>query len=224
LTYYHRRGPLGQAFARVPRLSTGLEMAVVGLGTGSAAAYAGESQRWTFFEIDPVVERIARDTRYFHFLETCGARCAVVLGDARLSLARSAKRFDAIILDAFSSDAIPVHLLTREAVDVYLQHLKPGGVLMFHISNRYLRLGPLIGLLAHDRGLAAVEQLQPTEAADVSAGWYASDWVVASSDRAAIDALASDPHWTPLAPAANARVWTDDYSNIVALLKPRSAN
>jgi hypothetical protein len=88
LTYYHRRGPLGQAFARIPRLRAGVEMAVVGLGTGSTAAYAGESQRWTFFEIDPVVEHIARDTRYFHFLETCGARCAVVLGDARLSLCR----------------------------------------------------------------------------------------------------------------------------------------
>jgi spermidine synthase len=151
---------------------------------------------------------------------TRGCR-SVVLGDARLSIARSAKRFDAIILDAFSSDAIPVHLLTREAVDVYLQHLNPGGVLMFHISNRYLQLGPLIGALAHDRGLAAVEQLQPTKEADVSAGWYASDWVVVSSDRAAIDALASDRHWTPLAPAPNARLWTDDYSNIVALLKLR---
>src|SRR5262249_57539584 len=131
------------------------EVAVIGLGVGAAAAYAEASQRWVFFEIDPAIERIARDQRYFHFLESCGSRCEIVLGDARLSLGRFDRRFDAIVLDAFSSDSIPVHLLTREALDMYLQHLKPGGLLMFHISNKYLRLGPPLAPPVQPPGLVS---------------------------------------------------------------------
>jgi spermidine synthase len=222
LVYYHRLGPFGHAFERLDRLRNGSDLAGVGLGVGSLAAYAGASQRWTFFEIDPAVERIARDTRYFHFLDACGSRCAVVLGDARLSLARSDARFDAIVLDAFSSDSIPLHLLTHEAVNVYMDHLKPGGLLIFHISNRYLALGPEVARVVEDRGLMAVEQVQPASAADIGAGRYGSDWVVASTDKEAIGLLASDPQWKLLRPPAEIRAWTDDYSNIVAVLKFRT--
>ena len=121
LTYYYRSGPFGQAFERLPQLRDASDIAAVGLGVGSLAPYAREFQRWTFYEIDPAVERIARDDRYFRFLSACGSRCRVVLGDARLSLARSNAQFDAIVLDAFSSDSIPVHLVTREAIDMYLR-------------------------------------------------------------------------------------------------------
>ena len=217
--YYHRSGPFGQAFERLPRLRDASDLAVVGLGVGSLGAYARPSQRWVFFEIDPVVERIARDQRYFHFLESCGSRCEVVLGDARLSLSRFDRRFDAIVLDAFSSDSIPMHLLTREALDVYLQRLKPGGLLLFHISNRYLRLGPALARLVQERGLMSVEQEQPVGAADVGTGRSGSDWLVASADADSIGLLASDQRWMPVTSPKPMRVWTDDYSNILSVLK-----
>jgi len=219
LVYYHRSGPFGQAFERLPRLHDAAEIGAVGLGVGSLGAYARPSQHWVFFEIDPAVERIARDQRYFHFLESCGSRCAVVLGDARVSLARFDGSFDAIVLDAFSSDSIPLHLLTREALDVYLQHLKPGGLLIFHISNRYLRLGPALARLLQERRLVSVEQEQPVSDADVENGLTASDWVVASSDGDAISLLASDQRWKVLEAPKQMRLWTDDYSNILSVLK-----
>jgi SAM-dependent methyltransferase len=219
LVYYHRSGPFGQAFERLPRLREASDIGVVGLGVGSLGAYALPSQRWVFFEIDPAVERIARDQRYFHFLESCGSRCAVVLGDARLSLARFDGRFDAIVLDAFSSDSIPLHLLTREALNLYLEHLKPGGLLMFHVSNRYLRLAPALAGLVQERGLASVEQEQPVNAADAQNGKSGSDWVVASVDTEAVGVLASDQKWKPITSLKQMRVWTDDYSNILSVLK-----
>ena len=219
LVYYHRSGPFGQAFERLPRLRDVSDIGVIGLGVGSLGAYARPSQRWVFFEIDPAVERIARDQRYFHFLESCGSRCAVVLGDARLTLGRFDRRFDAIVLDAFSSDSIPLHLLTREALDMYLQHLKPGGLLLFHVSNRYLRLGPALARVVQDRGLMSVEQEQPVSDADAETGKSASDWVVASSDRDSIGLLASDPKWKALTAPTQMRLWTDDYSNILSVLK-----
>jgi SAM-dependent methyltransferase len=219
LVYYHRSGPFGQAFERLPRLRDGSDIGVIGLGVGSLAAYATPSQRWVFFEIDPAVERIARDRRYFHFLESCGSRCAVVLGDARLSLARFDRRFDALVLDAFSSDSIPLHLLTREALTMYLEHLKPGGLLIFHVSNRYLRLAPALARLAQERGLTAVEQEQIVNAADARDGRSGSDWIVASMDTEAVGLLASDEKWKPLAAPEQMRLWTDDYSNILTVLK-----
>lgn len=218
LTYYHRSGPFGQAFERLPRLHNASDVAVVGLGIGSLAAYATEGQRWTFFEIDPAVERIARDQRYFSLLGACGSRCRVVLGDARLSLDRADSRFDVIVLDAFSSDAIPMHLMTREAFDVYLRHLKPGGILMFHISNRYLALGDVLERLASDRHLIALEQahLVSTQAGNELAP---SDWVITSADRDALAPLAADARWTILSPRPDTPLWTDDFSNILAALR-----
>ena len=139
LTYFHRTGPFGQAFAKLPNRATARQIAVIGLGVGTLAAYVQPGQQWTFFEIDPEVERIARTSAYFTYLDACGSQCRVVLGDARLSLARDgASRYDLIVLDAFSSDAIPVHLLTREALSLYVSRLAPGGALAFHISNAHL--------------------------------------------------------------------------------------
>lgn len=218
LTYYHRSGPFGQAFERLPRLRNASDVAVVGLGIGSLAAYATERQRWTFFEIDPAVERIARNQRYFSLLGACGSRCRVVLGDARLSLVRSDTRFDVIVLDAFSSDAIPMHLMTREAFDVYLRHLKPGGILMFHISNRYLALGDVLGRLASDRRLTAFEQVQ-TVSAKAGNELASSDWVVASADADALAPLAADARWKILSPRTGTPLWTDDFSNILTALR-----
>jgi SAM-dependent methyltransferase len=219
LTYYYRSGPFGQAFERLPQLHDASDIAAVGLGVGSLAAYAGELHRWTFYEIDPAVERIARDDRYFRFLSGCGSPCRVVLGDARLSLARSNAQFDAIVLDAFSSDSIPVHLVTREALDMYLRRLKPGGLLMFHISNRYLRLDNVLGRLAGARGLEILIQSDRPVASAVNEGYSASDWVIASPDPHALDPLASDSRWTRLQNDRSTPLWTDDFSNILTVLR-----
>jgi spermidine synthase len=219
LTYYYRSGPFGQAFERLPQLRDASDIAAVGLGVGSLAPYAREFQRWTFYEIDPAVERIARDDRYFRFLSACGSRCRVVLGDARLSLARSNAQFDAIVLDAFSSDSIPVHLVTREAFDMYLHRLKPRGLLMFHISNRYLRLENVLGRLASARGLEMLMQSDRPAASATNEGYQGSDWVIASPDSHALDPLAADTRWTRIETRESTPLWTDDFSNILTVLK-----
>src|SRR5271166_4567957 len=156
LTYYYFGGPMSDSIAatRAVRGSLG-HVAVVGLGTGSLACHKRDGEEWTFFEIDPSVARIARDPRLFSFISACAPDLPVVLGDARLTLAASAQRYDLIILDAFSSDAIPVHLLTREALAGYLTRLEPGGALVMHISNRHMELSSVVAAVAAGEGLVA---------------------------------------------------------------------
>ena len=138
---------------------------MVGLGTGSLACYAQPGQDWIFYEIDPLVERIARDPRYFQFLANCGNRPRVVLGDARLTLAAVPDgTYDVLVADAFSSDSIPMHLLTREALALYLRKLAPGGSLLFHISSRTLDLRSVIGALAADAGCTGAGNVRPAAA------------------------------------------------------------
>jgi spermidine synthase len=143
----------------------------------------------------------------------------VVLGDARLSMARSDAQFDAIVLDAFSSDSIPMHLVTREAFDMYLRRLKPDGLLMFHISNRYLRLENILGRLASARGLEILIQRDRPAASAASEGYLGSDWVIASSDPHALDPLAADSRWTRIEADESTPLWTDDFSNILTVLR-----
>ena len=219
LTYFHRTGPFGQAFAALPIATSTTDVAVVGLGVGSLATYARPDQRWTFYEIDPEVERIARNRAYFTYLEDCGARCQVVLGDGRLSLLQAPlRKYGLIVLDAFSSDAIPVHLLTSEALSLYLTRLSPGGAIAFHISNRHLSLGPMLGRLAASHGLVAVEQMQPASHAEVEAGKSASDWVIMARSEADLGVLASDPRWRKPSVSNETPFWTDDFSNIVSVM------
>jgi len=220
LTYYHRTGPFGQAFDTLPQVSMASEIAVVGLGVGALASYALPHQRWTFYEIDPAIERIARDPDYFRFLSRCGDRCQVVLGDARLSLARAQRgEYGLIALDAFSSDAIPMHLMTSEAIALYLTRLGPHGVLAFHISNRHLSLGPVLARLALAHGLVAIEQKQGVTATDAALGKSASDWLVMARDRADLEPLAGDARWAAprISPAVG--LWTDDFSNILSVFR-----
>jgi hypothetical protein len=218
LTYYHRTGPFGQALAKLPNRVTAQHIAVIGLGVGTLAAYVQPGQQWTFFEIDPEVERIARTSTYFTYLDTCQSQCRVVLGDARLSLARdSASRYDLIVLDAFSSDAIPVHLLTREALSLYVSRLAPGGALAFHISNTHLSLGPIVARLAADHGLVAVDQRERITP-DWPEGKTASHWSILARSAADLGALNQDPRWAPLVATGTVPLWTDDFSNIVSVL------
>ena len=209
LTYFHRESPIGQVF-EVLGAHAG-SVGVIGLGTGTLAAYARPGSQWTFYEIDGAIERIARDTRFFRYLDRCGAQCSVVLGDARLTLARGSVAHDMLVLDAFSSDAIPIHLLTTEALGAYEARLSENGVLAFHISNRHIKLAPVIARLARERGLTALTRLD--KRADSKRGYEASEWVVMARHPERLQSLASDTRWASLVADAQP-AWTDDFSNI----------
>lgn len=216
LTYYTANGPLGQLFAWPPLAERLRRVGAIGLGAGAAACYREPGQDWTFLEIDPEVVRLARDERYFRYLSACAPEARIVLGDGRLSLANAGLApFDLLILDAFSSDAIPLHLLTREAVALYLDRLTPDGVLMVHITNRHLDLRPVLAALAADAGLAAVEQRFVSP--DQGAGYpVPTRWVALA--RSADLLPPADGRWQPLAPAPGQPVWRDDFANILGPL------
>ena len=219
-TYYHRSGPIGQVITTSDAKLRDARIGVVGLGAGSLAAYAQPGQRWTFYEIDPAVVRIASDPKLFTYLHDCGRACDVVLGDARLSLAKAvAPTYRLLILDAFSSDAIPVHLMTREALELYLRRLDPDGILAFHISNRHLDLEPILAALAAENGLVALVRRDSRSPEASERGQSPSEWLVMARRSDALGSLASDPRWTRPAAPAGTRVWADDYSDILAVLR-----
>jgi spermidine synthase len=215
-SYYHPTGPLGQVFQAAGQRFT--RVGVIGLGSGGTVCYGRPGQQWTFYEIDPTVERIARDRRLFTHLATTSASVDVRLGDGRLLLAEAAPAsFDLLILDAFSSDAIPLHLVTREAIDLAFSRLRADGVLAFHISNRYLDLAPVLGAIARDTGLEARVNFDAVVApAEQREGKQASRWLIMTRTGAAMGSLATDARWRP-APAPPAALWTDDFSNILSV-------
>jgi spermidine synthase len=220
LAYYHRNGPLGQMFAALGQQDRLRHVGVVGLGTGTVACYRKPGQKWTFFEIDPTVTQLARDQRYFHYMADCAPDAPVVHGDARLSLKKVPDgQFDLLILDAFSSDSIPVHLMTREALLLYRDKLAPGGVLMFHISNRKLDLTPILANGAADIGMSAIAQIYsvPPEAQDDYI--LASNWVALANSLEDLAPLGQDARWRRLSPDPKADLWTDDYSNVLGALR-----
>lgn len=218
--YYTREGPAGQVFSDV-KPGAARSVGVVGLGAGALAAFARPGDRWTFLEIDPSVVRLARDSNYFSYLRDSPARIDVVVGDARLSLATMDRSFDILVLDAFSSDAVPVHLLTGEALQLYLARLKPGGILAFHASSRFLRLRPVFAALARDAGLADLREFDKRdERQSAWSGWTPSEWVLMARSRADFGALTEDARWGPLEDEP-AHVWTDDYANVMAAFRWR---
>lgn len=218
VAYYHRTGPVGEALQLLPAAARS-RVGVIGLGTGGLATYVRPGQQWVFWEIDPAVERIARDTRFFTYLADCGPACSVVLGDARLSIMREPERaFDLIVIDAFSSDAIPIHLMTTEAIGLYVSRLRPGGALVFHISNRHLVLAPVLTRLAAAHELIAVRRNEALAKA-TSDGKIPSEWMVMTRAREDLGALAGDQRWqTPSVPPSTP-LWTDDFSNILSVLR-----
>ena len=221
LTYYHRSGPIGQAFASFRGEHSKPRVAIVGLGIGSLAAYGLRGQQWTFYEIDPSIAALARDARYFTFVRDSQADVRIVLGDGRISLTNEpSSNVDLLVVDAFSSDAIPVHLITREALDLYWQALDPHGLLAFHISNRYLDFQPLLGDLARDAGLVSLAQDDfELDKADESGGKTPSRWVLMARSADALGLLANDTRWHPLSAQVRPVVWTDEFSNPLALVK-----
>ena len=215
---------------------------VIGLGAGTVACYAEPGDHFTFYEIDPGVARLAADPRYFSYLGQCRGTYDIVLGDGRLTLAAAPRgSYDLLILDAFSSDSIPTHLVTREALDLYVDKLADGGMLAFHVSNQYLRLSPLLANLAAQRGLVCYGRADRTVSPeDKATGKTPSEYVVmarrvgdvgllardgeydeagASSHGSEDKAGASSYAWQRLGPNRTAPVWTDQYSNILSILR-----
>ncbi len=221
LSYYHRRGPLGEALGAFLSGETPQNIAVIGLGTGAMACYAGPEQSWSFYEIDPAVIQIAQDPGYFTYLTKCAPKPAQMIpGDARLQLQLAPDQsYDLIVLDAFSSDAIPTHLLTRQAFALYLEKLKPGGRLLFHASNKYLDLLPVLGNLAADAQLASLAKIKTANEEEKSAGLDPSTWIVMTRTPKDLGALSTAPGWNPLPTQSSQKVWMDDFSNILGVLK-----
>jgi spermidine synthase len=221
LTYFNPRGPLGDVFQSVRRHPAGGRVAVVGLGAGSVACYRAAGEAWTFYEIDPAVVRIASDPRYFTYLQHCAPDARIVVGDARLRLAGAKKsEYGLIIIDAYSSDAIPVHLLTREAFELYLDKLAPDGMLVLNISNLHFELKTVIGNVAKALKLAVrVRDDQQLTEAEENRGWLASQWAVLARTTADLGTLAADRRWAVPEITPGTSVWTDDFNNLFSVLK-----
>jgi hypothetical protein len=220
ISYFHREGPLGYVFEAFRASPAPKNVAIVGLGAGAIFAHALPAENWTYYEINPAVVEIARDKRYFSYVGECAqVPFNVVLGDARLRLREATDAsYGLIVMDAFSSDAVPVHLITQQALDLYLSKLAPNGLLVFHISNRNLDLRPVVADLATSRNLTSVylgdPKLDPVKRKDPSA------WVVMTRNEADIAVLANTPIAHPL-PADGKHLWTDDFSNILSVFRWR---
>jgi hypothetical protein len=222
--YYARSGPLGDIFNAGQKRFAGRALGAVGLGIGAAACYRAPGQTWTFYEIDPAVVRIARDARLFTALASCAPDARIVLGDARLSLAEQAPAgYALLLLDAYDADQVPVHLLTREALALYLRQVAADGVLAFHISNRHFELAPVLAALASDAGLEALERddesLTPD---DLQEATMPSAWVVLTRRGRMLAGLAADQRWHGPARDPSLPLWTDDYSSLARVLRTGS--
>ena len=188
---------------------------------GALAYYRRPADAWRYFEIDPMVARLASNSGYFDILPIHDPAPDIVLGDARLTLAREPdRRFDLLVIDAFSSDAIPMHLLTREAMALYMRKLEDGGVLLLHTSNRLLDLQAVVAGAVDDLGHAAMLGKLDNIDSETDPVSAPSQWVAIMRDRAMFDRLALDETWAPLDPARRL-VWRDDFSNLAGVIQWR---
>ena len=216
-SYYHQSGPLGGVFERIGGGPRTRRVAVVGLGTGSISCYGFPWEDWTFFELNPAVERVARDRRWFSYLDDCPPRAKVIIGDARLLLAAQGDgQFNLIILDAFSSDAIPIHIVTCEALSIYLRKLTPDGLILVHVTNGYFQLAPTIARTAATLGLASVFRSDRNLVVDKGDQKWPSDWMAIGRPRD-LAVLTGAEGWQPVEPGR--RPWTDDFSDVLAALR-----
>jgi hypothetical protein len=244
VSYYHHTGPIGHVFEQY-NTDPSRPFGVIGLGTGTMAAYALPNQDVTFYDIDPVVRGISFDSdRFFTYVSDArarGAKMHLVMGDARLTMERQQptedEKYGLLVVDAFSSDAIPVHLITWEALQLYLEHMRPDGIVLFHISNRYLNLRPVLANFAEKGGLTAYVFTDDDESA---LGKARSSWVAIARKPEHLDKLLNEPTWEKMQPALQAAtlivghpsikapwvalkpnpkvgVWTDDYSNLLSV-------
>lgn len=227
-SYYGPQSGVGLAFSRAQLLyGDAARIGVIGLGTGTLSCYRRPGQDWTFYEIDPAMVAIARDSGQFTFVPRCAQGVPIILGDARLKLQeRPAASLDILAVDAFSSDAIPLHLLTREAFDVYGRAVQANGLVLVHISNRFMNLEPVLRALETSGRWHAVLRHDEPDDTDRDLARTGSIWVAMSHSKAAIDRLvaasASSPpgrgEWRPLTERTAPRLWTDDFASVLPLL------
>jgi SAM-dependent methyltransferase len=191
-----------------------LRVGVVGLGTGTLALFGRPGDVYRFYEINPQVVTVANSE--FTFLADSGASIEHVLGDARLAMEREPpQNYDLLVIDAFSSDSIPVHLITREALAVYARHTKPGGVIAFHVTNRFLDLAPVVKRIADEHGLHAALISDDAEDSDLSS----TDWVLVTRDKALLERPEIAQYTHDIETIRGLRVWTDDFNNLFTILK-----
>jgi SAM-dependent methyltransferase len=221
-SYYAPPSGVGLAMVAAPRLfGDRARIGIVGLGSGTLACYARPGQHWTFYEIDPLIARIASDPSQFTFLSRCLPGVPVVIGDARLTLEHGpAAADDLLVVDAFSSDAVPMHLLTTEAFAAYRRHLRPGGLLLVHISNRYLDLKPVVAAAAAAGGWQARIRTYLPDASQRARNEGASIWIALSPAPRTVDRLValSGAQWQPLPPEPGFAAWTDDHASLLPLI------
>jgi hypothetical protein len=213
-TYFTQTSGIGRTFKGFAG-TTPLRVGVIGLGAGTLASYGRRNDVMRFYEINPQVIDVAH--KQFSFLADSAAATEVVLGDARLSMAReSAQQYDILVVDAFSSDSIPIHLITLEAIDVFLKHIKPDGVIAFHVTNRYLDLKSVLALLAQARGLTAVSIYDDGTSSPLA---YSSSWVVLAKNPAVLKKISIEGAPEKIDIPEGLKVWTDDFSNVFEVLK-----
>jgi SAM-dependent methyltransferase len=209
--YYRNESGVGRAIRSLP--DGPRRVGVIGLGTGGLAAHNRPGDTYRFYDIDPGVVAVAQ--KYFSFLSDSPTKIEIVMGDARLSLEREApQRYDLLAVDAFSGDAIPLHLLTLEAIDLYLKHLAPDGILAIHVSNKFLNLPPVIERAAQARGLVAIMLRDLNEE-----GTIVSDWILLARQAALLDRPLILPIVVPIATRPEWRAWTDDHVDLLRVLK-----
>jgi hypothetical protein len=224
LTYYHANSALTRALeAARARKGDPMRVAVVGLGTGTFVCWAQPGDRWEIYEIDPAVARITAEQKRFTFLASCTPEAPIVMGDARLKLAEAPDgAYDFIMVDAFSSDTIPIHLLTREAMEVYLAKLAPHGMVVMHVSNRHLELSSVVAGIAQANGLKARTNPGTTDDEHESDAAYKFTSTIVIAARVDEDfGVLGEPGdfaWPVVSARPGQRVWTDDYSNIVGAI------
>jgi hypothetical protein len=220
LTYYSRPGPMGQLFKTFDNSNAEWNIGVVGLGAGALACYAKPTQAWSFYEIDPIVIEVAKDTQYFSYLSRCTPKAAMIIGDARLSLqGEEDGKFDLLVIDAFSSDSVPTHLLTQEALSLYMNKLSANGVLAFHITNRHLALKKVLADHARQLNYAAlIQEFKPKKAMLLV---VATDWFVFAKTEQSLAPLYQKGlgRWQKPALYFDMKPWTDDFTNVVGIWK-----
>jgi hypothetical protein len=220
LTYYSRPGPMGQLFKEYDNNDQRWNIGVVGLGAGALACYAKDRQHWTLYEIDPLVVAVASNLAYFSYLSQCAPNASMRVGDARLSLEKEPdQHFDLLIMDAFSSDSVPTHLLTKEALELYFKKLKPGGILAFHMTNRHLSLKKVLSINAEALHLAAlIQEFKPPQDIPLV---VATDWVVMAKHAEILEPLRLSRlgNWQKMPLYFDMKPWTDDFTNIVSIWK-----
>jgi len=217
LSYYHRSGPAGQVFVKLNDLNRIQTVGVVGLGLGALTCYGRAYQQWWLYEIDSLGVQIASEHPKIHYMRECANGMNVILGDGRISLSENKQSYDLLVIDAFSSDSIPVHLLTLEAISQYIASLSDRGLLLMHVSNRHLDVSPVIAEIAKELGVEARIQQFYGNSNNLDE-IPASDWIILGS-ASNLNDIVQDEAWQSIKLNSKVGLWTDDFSSLLQIIK-----